>query len=121
RRRSGGPGGRGADQGTARYTGAPRGGRGWRRHRVPRLPGGRGAISHAGLLLGVPVVPRHADAWHREHAAPLCAGSGRGRTGRILSPSSFRVFNRGTGLTRRGRAFTLRRTILLPGDSHVAR
>ena len=70
------------DQGAARHARPPGGGRRRRRHRVPRLSRGRRAAAHAGLVLRLPVLTRHAEARHREHAAALRAGGRRGRAGR---------------------------------------
>ena len=47
-----------------------------------------------GVLLRLPVLTRDAEAWHREHAAPLRAGGRRGRAGRSLSDGARRRWAR---------------------------
>ena len=65
-------------QGADRDAGAPgRGGR-RRRHHLPRLQGRRRLSQHEGLVRGLPVLDRHAEARHPEPPAPLPARRARG-------------------------------------------
>src|SRR5690606_16717867 len=93
---------------------APGGGPGRRRHNLPRLRERHRLPAHAGRLLGLPLFDRDAEARHPEPPAPLRAGGGARRAGRLTEPLPSIRKIRPIRKTRRCAGFLVC-GILLPG------